>query len=74
MVELCDHSCFIFKRFSTGFVLLSTHLAARDVLRGEKRRPPDGVPDRLFLPVTLEGCLRPELGVARGLNILKRVR
>ena len=57
----------LFSKFFTGF--MSTHLAARDVRRGEKRSPV-GVPDRLFLPVTLEGCLRPELGVARGVNIL----
>lgn len=45
-----------------------THLAASDALRGEKSSPV-GVPARLFLPATLDECLREELGVARGVNI-----
>lgn len=46
----------------------STHLAERDVLRGENSRLL-AAPETLFLPVVLPCCLRPEPGAVRGLNM-----
>lgn len=47
-------------------------LADRGVLRGENSKLV-AAPETLFLPVVLAGCLRPELGAVRGLNIPARI-